>query len=82
MAVNASEIKKHPLSVKGKYYVDCETCLYHLCFDVAPSNFKFDDEECCAYVYKQPETPEEEAQCHEAFLSCPVEAVHNDGDKV
>lgn len=77
----SEEIKKHPLNVKGKYYVDCETCLNHLCFDGAPSNFRFDDEECCAYVFKQPQTLKEEEQCHQAFLSCPVEAVHNDGNQ-
>jgi ferredoxin len=58
--------------------VDCDTCVFTVCFDIAPNNFKYDSE--CAYVYKQPETLEEEAQCHEAFLCCPVEAVHNDGE--
>lgn len=59
--------KKHKLNVSGKYYVDCETCLDHkLCIEEAPNNFKLDDD-YCAYVFKQPETPEEEAQCNEAF---------------
>lgn len=73
------EIKKHPLNVKGKYYVDYNTCLYHCCFDIAPNNFKA-DEHCVAYVFKQPDTPEEKAQCREAMLCCPVEAVHDDGE--
>jgi ferredoxin len=78
----SEEVKKHLLNVKGKYYVDCETCLDHeICVDEAPNNFKMDLENYCAYVFKQPETAEEEVQCHQAFLACPVEAIHNDGDK-
>ena len=30
-------------------------------------------------VYKQPETPEEEALCKEAMEGCPVEAIGPDG---
>ena len=30
-------------------------------------------------VYKQPETPDEEAQCREALEQCPVEAIGDDG---
>ena len=32
-----------------------------------------------SYVYKQPETPDEEALCKEAMEGCPVEAIGNDG---
>lgn len=75
------EIKKHPLNVEGKYYVDCESCLDHeICVDEAPNNFKMDEDTWCAYVFKQPESPEEEAQCNEAFLACPVEAINNSGE--
>ena len=75
----SEEIKKHPLNVEGKYYVDFDTCLYHCCFDIAPSNFKV-DENYVAYVFKQPETSEEENLCKEAMLTCPVEAIHDDGE--
>lgn len=74
----SEEIKKHPLNAKGKYYVDYGTCLNHCCFDIAPHNFKT-DEDYVAYVFKQPETAEEEAQCKEAMMYYPVEAIHNDG---
>lgn len=74
------EIKKHPLNVEGKYYVDAEICLDHeCCVDIAPDNFKMDEENWQAYVFKQPETAEEEAKCHEALMCCPVESILDDG---
>ena len=74
------EIKINPLNVKGKYYVDKETCLDHeCCCDEAPSNFKM-DKEYGAFVFKQPETEEEEFQCKNAMECCPVEAIHDDGE--
>jgi len=74
------EVKVHPLNVKGKYYVDCNACIDHCCYDIAPANFKQDKESCQTYVFKQPETPEEEKLCKEVVLYCPVEAVHDDGE--
>lgn len=74
-------IKKHPLNVKGKYYVDCDSCIDHCCYDIAPTNFKLDEESYQTYVFKQPETSEEEKLCEEVVLYCPVEAVHNDGEE-
>jgi len=32
-----------------------------------------------SFVYKQPESPEEEALCKEAMEGCPVEAIGSDG---
>ena len=73
------EIKKHPLNVDGRYYVDCETCLDHdLCIEAAPNNFKKDDNNV-AYVFKQPDSPSEEAQCQQAMDDCPVAAIRDDG---
>lgn len=76
-------VKIHPLNAKGKYYVDQNVCL--LCADcefLAPNNFKFDGNiRNGSHVCKQPETPEEEAQCKEAMRCCAVEAIYNDGDK-
>ena len=39
--------------------------------NVTPDRFSF--------VYKQPETPEEEVLCKDAMDNCPVEAIGNDG---
>ncbi len=79
------EIKIHPLNVKGKYYVDQETCIVHdVCCDEASKNFRmdtdrYDDPNSGAYVFKQPETPEEERDCKNAMDACPVFAIHDDG---
>ncbi len=74
------EIRKHPLNAKGKYYVDYDTCLNHCCFEIAPNNFK-EDENYVAYVFKQPQMPKEESKCREAMLACPVQAIHDDGEE-
>ena len=64
----------------GRYYVDCDTCLDHeCCFDAAPNNFRM-DEHLTAYVFKQPNTSEEEAQCRQALQECPVAAIRDDGE--
>lgn len=66
-------------NVQGKYYVD-ESCIASkLCVDLAPNNFRM-SEEGHAYVFKQPETPEEEEQCRQALLGCPVAAIGDDGE--
>lgn len=39
------EIKLHPLSVKGKFYVDVNNCLIcGRCDEIAPNNFKLGHE--------------------------------------
>jgi len=73
-------VKKHPLNAEGRYYVDCDTCLDHeWCVYVAPNNFRMAEEVGSAYVFKQPTTPEEEAQCKRALDECPVGAIRDDG---
>ena len=75
----SEQFNKHPLNVPGKYYVDCDTCLDHeCCIEAAPNNF-MQDEEHSAYVFKQPENQEEEAQCRQAVEECPVAAIRDDG---
>jgi ferredoxin len=76
-----SEIKKHPLSVKGKYYVDCNSCIDHCCYDIAPAHFKWNEESGTTYVFKQPQITEEEILCKEILDYCPIEAVHDDGEE-
>jgi ferredoxin len=70
--------EKNPLNVPGKYSVteDCLAC--ENCQLLAPNNFRY-DEQGSTYVFKQPGTSEEEAQCRQAFLECPMEAIQDDG---
>ena len=75
-----SVIRKHPLNVPGKYYVDQDCCTFSAaCVDVVPEHFRM-DEEYGVYVVKQPGTPEEEARCRLAMEGCPVAAIHDDGE--
>lgn len=66
-------------NVPGKYYVDCTCIASKVCVAVAAANFRMSETDY-AYVYKQPETPEEEDACRQAFLGCPVEAIGDDGE--
>jgi ferredoxin len=67
-------------NVTGKFYVDSQCIDCDLCRETAPKNFTRSDDEGYSYVYKQPETPEEEEQCREAMEGCPVEAIGEDGE--
>lgn len=64
----------------GAFYVDKQCIDCNLCRDTAPNNFKQNEEKGYSFVYKQPETDEERAQCQEAVEACPVEAIGNDGE--
>lgn len=75
----ANPADKYSDNVPGKWYVDKQCILCSLCSEVAPENFKEADSGDHDFVYKQPETPEEEAKCAEAMQQCPVEAIGNDG---
>jgi ferredoxin len=75
----ADVANKYPENVPGKYYVDNQCIDCDLCRETAPDNFKRNDEGGYSYVYKQPETPEEEARCKEAKEGCPVEAIGDNG---
>jgi len=70
---------KWPGNVAGKYYVDQQCIDCDLCREVAPLNFKRDDEGGYSIVYKQPTTDKEVEECEEAREGCPVEAIGNDG---
>ncbi len=73
-------MKIHPLSAGRKYYVDIDTCTCSAaCEYSAPNHIVIDDKEYTAYFIKQPLTLEE-AQCKEAMLCCPVEAIFDNGE--
>lgn len=63
----------------GGYYI-VETCIgCSLCHEISPANFRMNLDEGYDYVYKQPETQDEEALCLKAVLSCPADAIRNNG---
>jgi ferredoxin len=63
----------------GKFYVDQQCIDCDVCRDTAPANFARNDENGYSYVEKQPENQQEYELCREAFDSCPVEAIGDDG---
>lgn len=73
---------KQPQNVPGRYYVDKNCIDCDVCRDLAEANFTRDDDGGYSYVYKQPETPEEEVLCQEALEVCPVEAIGNDSQEI
>jgi ferredoxin len=75
----ADVANKYAENVAGKFYVDDQCIDCDLCRETAPANFKRNDDGGHSYVYKQPETPEEEALCKEAMEGCPVEAIGDNG---
>ncbi len=70
---------KVPGQAPGRYYVDSQCIDCDLCRETAPANFTRNEDGGYSYVYKQPESPEEEALCKEAMEGCPVEAIGSDG---
>ncbi len=73
---------KWPLNAVGKFYVDEQCIDCDLCRETAPDFFKRDDDGGYSYVYKQPDSGNEDdiALCMEALEGCPVEAIGEDGD--
>ena len=70
-----------PENITGTFYVDSNCIDCDVCRDTAPDNFKRSDEHQYSFVFKQPETEQELAECEEALTACPVEAIGNDGGK-
>ncbi|MFN7928780.1 MAG: ferredoxin [Blastocatellia bacterium] len=66
---------KQPENVPGRFYVDTNCIDCDVCRDLAEANFTREERGGYSYVYKQPETPEEESLCQEALEVCPVEAI-------
>ena len=68
-------------NVPGKYHVDQDACIdCDVCRQTAPDNFAHNEEAGYTFVHKQPENQDEEDLCQEAMESCPVEAIHDDGE--
>jgi ferredoxin len=62
----------------GPWYVDKQCILCSVCSELAPKNFRESAHGDHDVVYKQPETSQEEVQCHQAMRECPVDAIGND----
>jgi ferredoxin len=75
----ADAANKYSENVGGKFFVDNQCIDCDLCRETAPDNFKRNDDGGYSFVYKQPESPEEEARCKEAKEGCPVEAIGDNG---
>ena len=75
----ADVANKYPENTGGKYYVDNQCIDCDLCRETSPNNFTRNEEQAFSYVYKQPESPEEEMLSKDAMDNCPVEAIGNDG---
>src|SRR5438552_15179734 len=78
----ADVANKYPQNAAGRFYVDEQCIDCDLCRETAPANFRRNDDGGHSYVYKQPESPEEQALCKEAMEGCPVEAIGSDGVEV
>ena len=76
----ADASNRYEQNIQGAFYVDDQCIDCDLCRETAPANFKRDDDGGHSFVFKQPESPEEEALCKEAMEGCPVEAIGNDGE--
>lgn len=70
---------KHSENASGAYYVDDQCIDCDLCRETAPSNFAREDDGGYSVVSKQPVTQEEIDMVKEAMLSCPSEAIGDDG---
>jgi len=70
---------KYSDNVGGTFYVDDQCIDCDLCRETAPASFTRNDDGGHSFVFKQPETPEEEALAKEAMEGCPVEAIGSDG---
>ena len=75
----ADASNRYAQNIQGAFYVDDQCIDCDLCRETAPANFKRDDDGGHSYVFKQPESPEEESLCKEAMEGCPVEAIGEDG---
>jgi ferredoxin len=75
----ADVANRYPENTAGKYFVDNQCIDCDLCRETAPDNFKRNEDGGYSFVFKQPESPEEEARCKEAKEGCPVEAIGDNG---
>jgi ferredoxin len=66
---------RFPQNAPGRFYTTAECIDCDICRETAPASFRRDDDLGYSVVYRQPATPEEDAQAREAMHGCPVEAI-------
>ena len=71
---------KVPANHQGPYYVDTDCIDCHMCRNLAPDHFGFDESTGLSYVKRQPETKDERDVVEEAKERCPVESIGDDGE--
>ena len=71
---------KYEDNVAGKYYVDKSCIFCGLCHSIAPDNFSESEDGTHDYVYKQPESDDENAASEDAMAQCPVNSIGDDGE--
>ncbi len=76
----ADPTARQPENAPGKYYVDSNCSACQVCVSVAPDNFKMNDSEEHALVFKQPDSQGELDACEDAMKGCPEEAIGSDGE--
>ena len=75
----ADTANRYPENIPGAYYVDNQCIDCDLCRETAPASFKRNDDGGYSFVYKQPESTEEQKLAKEAMEGCPVEAIGSNG---
>ena len=76
----ASRDDRYAENKAGPFYVDDQCIDCDACRDCAPDFFRRHDEGGYSYVFRQPTTEAEHAQCRDALDGCPVEAIGDDGE--
>jgi ferredoxin len=67
-------------NIAGRYQVDARCIGCAVCAEIAPRIFRFDHEQGCAYVFRQPDGDAEDGLCTEAVEICPVDAIGDNAD--
>lgn len=64
------------LPLDGQFQIDSSCIDCYLCQDLAPQNFRRNDDNDVHYVFKQPETNAELENIIDALETCPTASIH------
>ena len=74
----ADKQNRLPENAPGRFYVDDQCIDCDACRETAPRFFRRNDDKGYSYVYAQPVSAQDLAECQEAKEGCPVEAIGDD----